>query len=158
MRAAHDLDGRRIPDEQRQSRVGNFLRRTRLDELPQLYNILIGEMSFIGPRPLLQRDQHSGAKARLLVRPGLTGWAQINGGKTVSVDDKMVMDLWYICRASFPLDLRILLETVRMVLFGERSNPVAVRLAWSEIRDATSSALPVEEPADLIQMESRRVA
>jgi lipopolysaccharide/colanic/teichoic acid biosynthesis glycosyltransferase len=129
-----------------------------LDELPQLYNILIGEMSFIGPRPLLQRDQHSGAKARLLVRPGLTGWAQINGGKTVSVDDKMVMDLWYICRASFPLDLRILLETVRMVLFGERSNPVAVRLAWSEIRDATSSASPVEEPADLIHMESRRVA
>ena len=73
--------GAASPDEQRSSAIGGFLRRTRLDELPQLYNILIGEMSFVGPRPLLPKDQPDGDQTRLLVRPGLTGWAQVNGGR-----------------------------------------------------------------------------
>ena len=81
MAAAHDADGHRVNDEARSSAVGRFLRRSRLDELPQLYNILIGDMSFVGPRPLLPGDQPIGSAVRTLIRPGLTGWAQINGGR-----------------------------------------------------------------------------
>lgn len=158
MKAAHDHMGHRISDEQRQSRFGKFMRRTRLDELPQLYNILIGEMSFVGPRPLLQRDQHSDAFARLLVRPGLTGWAQINGGTTVTVEDKMALDLWYMRHANFWLDLRIMSETARIVLLGERANPIAVRMAWTEIAAADNRTVGVDASTDLIGLQSRRVA
>jgi lipopolysaccharide/colanic/teichoic acid biosynthesis glycosyltransferase len=158
MKAAHDCRGHRISDEQRQSRIGRFMRRTRLDELPQLYNILIGEMSFVGPRPLLQRDQQSDAFARLLARPGLTGWAQINGGNTVTVEDKMALDLWYMRHADIWLDLRIMLETVRIVLHGERANPIAVRMAWKEISAADIRTVGVDASTDLIDLQSRRVA
>jgi lipopolysaccharide/colanic/teichoic acid biosynthesis glycosyltransferase len=81
---AHDADGRRVPEHRRVSRIGYALRRLRIDELPQLLNILIGEMSFIGPRPLLPADQSTAYAARLLVRPGLTGWAQVKAGRDVS--------------------------------------------------------------------------
>src|SRR5262249_14993921 len=77
MAAPHDKQLRRVPDEQRLSALGRFLRRTRLDELPQLYNVLIGDMSLVGPRPLLPCDQSPDYAARLLVRPGITGWAQV---------------------------------------------------------------------------------
>ncbi len=98
-------EGNRIPDELRSSRIGRFLRRSRLDELPQLYNILVGEMSFVGPRPLLPVDQPLGRHSRLLVRPGLTGWAQINGGREIPAEDKAVLDIWYIMNASIWLDI-----------------------------------------------------
>ena len=121
MAAAHDRQGCRIPDEQRSSAIGSFLRRTRFDELPQLYNILIGEMSFVGPRPLLPVDQPDGDKRRLLVRPGLTGWAQVNGGRTLSVNDKTALDIWYVKNASLRLDIKILVRTALFALGGERA-------------------------------------
>jgi lipopolysaccharide/colanic/teichoic acid biosynthesis glycosyltransferase len=134
MGPSHDLNGHKIPDSQRLSRVGDFLRRTRLDELPQLFNILVGDMSFVGPRPLVSREQSDDVLARLLVRPGLTGWAQVRGGRVVSVADKTALDLWYVRHASLALDFKILAETVPMVLFGERVDRGAVRLAWRDLR------------------------
>ena len=100
MRAPHDEQGNRIPDERRVSKLGALLRLTRLDELPQLYNILVGEMSFVGPRPLLISHHEPGTHDRLLVRPGLTGWAQVNGGRKLSTEDKATLDLWYVAHLS----------------------------------------------------------
>jgi lipopolysaccharide/colanic/teichoic acid biosynthesis glycosyltransferase len=133
MRAPHDKHKGRIPDDQRSSAVGQILRRTRLDELPQLYNVLIGDMSLIGPRPLLPCDQAPEYAARLSVRPGITGWAQVNGGRIISTDDKLVLDVWYVQNASFMLDLAIVLRTVKMVLFGDRIDTDAVNEARSNL-------------------------
>ena len=141
MIAAHDKHGRRVPDDQRSSAVGHMLRRTRLDELPQLYNILIGDMSFVGPRPLLPVDQPSGSNPRLLVRPGLTGWAQVNGGRVISMLDKTALDMWYLRHASLRLDLRILLRTVVMVLRGERRDEGAILKAYSELSLSATSGV-----------------
>jgi lipopolysaccharide/colanic/teichoic acid biosynthesis glycosyltransferase len=135
MAAAHDWQGRRIPDENRSSAIGRFLRRTRFDELPQLYNILIGDMSFVGPRPLLPADQPHGDNRRLLVRPGLTGWAQVNGGRDLSVDDKNALDIWYVKNASLWLDAKILLQTASVVLRGERGKAAATRRAVRELQE-----------------------
>ncbi|RZI39220.1 sugar transferase, partial [Herbaspirillum sp. HC18] len=88
MAASHDATGRRISDADRISAIGAFLRHSRLDELPQLFNVLAGDMSFIGPRPLLPRDQFPGLEARLSIAPGITGWAQVNGGREISAADK----------------------------------------------------------------------
>ena len=120
MGAAHDAQGNRVPDEQRSSNIGRLLRRTRLDELPQLYNILIGEMSFIGPRPLLPPDQPEDMNLRLSVRPGLTGFAQVHGGRNVSIEDRNSLDVWYIRHASLWLDVKILLLTAKVLIGGER--------------------------------------
>ena len=120
MRSAHAPDGSRLPDTNRTSKVGKFMRRTRLDELPQLINILRGDMSFVGPRPLLPKDQPQACGARLLVRPGLTGWAQVVGGRDIPPDDKAALDTWYVRNASLLLDLRIMLRTAPIILFGER--------------------------------------
>jgi lipopolysaccharide/colanic/teichoic acid biosynthesis glycosyltransferase len=114
-----------------------------MDELPQLFHILFGQMSFVGPRPLLPVDQPVGAAARLLVRPGLTGWAQVKGGRLISAADKAALDLWYVRHASLTLDLVILLRTVGMVLFGERTQAEAIRKAWDEIKQAH---IPSEAP------------
>jgi len=142
MAAAHDRQGRRIADAKRSSAIGGFLRRTRLDELPQLYNILIGEMSFVGPRPLLPKDQPDGDQTRLLVRPGLTGWAQVNGGRNLSVNVKTALDIWYVRNASLWLDAKILLQTALFVLFGERMP--AVSTAWRDLSDAAPAASQIE--------------
>lgn len=131
--SAHDEKGHRLPDDLRETWLGRFMRGTRIDELPQLVNIFLGHMSFVGPRPLLPHDQLDQYKSRLFVRPGLTGWAQVNGGKTVSPPDKMALDLWYIKNASLRLDLKIMVMTVKMVVFGERANPDAVEQAWLEL-------------------------
>jgi lipopolysaccharide/colanic/teichoic acid biosynthesis glycosyltransferase len=133
MRAAHDAGGNRVPDQLRSSNIGDFLRRSRLDELPQLYNILLGEMSFVGPRPLLPVDQPQWQKSRLLVRPGLTGWAQVNGGRDVSPEDKAALDIWYIMNASLWLDIVILLRTLVMMVLGERANRSAVQAAHATL-------------------------
>jgi lipopolysaccharide/colanic/teichoic acid biosynthesis glycosyltransferase len=131
MRGAHDRNGRRIPDDQRLTMVGSVLRRTRLDELPQLYNILTGDMSFVGPRPLLPIDQSPEFAARLFVRPGLTGWAQVAGGRDLSAPDKAMLDIWYIRNASFWLDLLIIVRTARTIARGEELDAAALRRAWS---------------------------
>ena len=136
MAAAYDDQRRRVPDELRQFPVGRFLRRTRLDELPQLFNILIGEMSFVGPRPLLPIDQPPGYSARLLVRPGLTGWAQVHGGRHVRAIDKAALDVWYVENASLRVDLKILIRTIPMVLFGEQPNEATIRQTWLDLQRA----------------------
>ncbi|SEF02827.1 Sugar transferase involved in LPS biosynthesis (colanic, teichoic acid) [Rhizobiales bacterium GAS188] len=136
MRAAHDAAGRRLADADRLSVIGRLLRRMRLDELPQLYHILVGEMSFVGPRPLLPADQPALYAARLIVRPGLTGWAQVKGGRLVSPADKAALDVWYLKNASLALDLKIILKTPPMLILGERANNAAVHRAWRELRQA----------------------
>ncbi len=132
MRASHDKHFNRVPDEERLSPIGRFLRNFRIDELPQLYNILIGDMSIVGPRPLLPQDQSPNFATRLSVRPGLTGWAQVNGGRIISPTDKAMLDTWYVKNASFTLDLKIIFRTARMLLLGDRINVEAVSQAKQE--------------------------
>lgn len=103
-------------DSKRISTIGNAIRTLRLDELPQLYHILMGQMSFIGPRPLLIEDQPEEGIVRLSVRPGITGWAQIHGGDELTPEQKLVLDHWYIKNLSLWLDIRIAVKTV-IVLF-----------------------------------------
>jgi lipopolysaccharide/colanic/teichoic acid biosynthesis glycosyltransferase len=98
------------------SLIGRFLRATRLDELPQLFNVLLGDMSLIGPRPLLPEDQPANISVRASVRPGISGWAQVNGGKLVTKEQKEKLDEWYVDNASLGLDLRVALMTVVRLL------------------------------------------
>jgi lipopolysaccharide/colanic/teichoic acid biosynthesis glycosyltransferase len=120
LRPPFDQLGRPFPEDKRLSWVGTFLRRTRLDELPQLFNVLVGDMSLFGPRPLLPRDQPSDPRARLAIRPGITGWAQVNGGTLLSASEKDTLDEWYVQNASFWLDLLILMMTLRVMVWGQR--------------------------------------
>ena len=129
MRPAHNARGDRIPDENRSSTVGRLLRRTRFDELPQLYNVLVGEMSFVGPRPLLPAHQPAETSARFLVRPGLTGLAQVHGGRGISAEDKNVIDIWYVRNASLWLDIKIMLRTPIVMIMGERVDHYALDAA-----------------------------
>lgn len=117
-----DKNGELLPDEDRLNDYGKFLRSTSLDELPELFNILIGELSIIGPRPLLvsylpyyTEEEHH----RHDVRPGLTGYAQVHGRNYVTWEDKFKMDLWYVNNISFTTDLKILVDTIRVVLKRE---------------------------------------
>jgi lipopolysaccharide/colanic/teichoic acid biosynthesis glycosyltransferase len=121
MRTPFDRFGETLPESPRLSAIGSLLRRTGMDELPQLLNVLVGDMSLIGPRPLLPQDQPADPTIRLLVRPGITGWAQVNGGKQISNDEKGDLDEWYIRNASPWLDLRILLLTCRYIFVGNRA-------------------------------------
>jgi lipopolysaccharide/colanic/teichoic acid biosynthesis glycosyltransferase len=114
-----------LPDETRLVPFGRLLRRTRLDELPEVLNVLRGEMSLVGPRPLVPATVTALgplADGRARARPGLTGWAQVNGNTRLDDADKLVLDLWYIEHQSLRLDLYILLLTVGVVVFGERCN------------------------------------
>jgi lipopolysaccharide/colanic/teichoic acid biosynthesis glycosyltransferase len=107
------------PDRDRDSRAGRFLRAASLDEIPQLWNVLVGDMSLIGPRPTLpEQVRHYDARqrGRLAVRPGITGWAQVNGRNSISWPARIELDLWYIEHRSLRLDLRILARTVRNVV------------------------------------------
>ncbi|MEJ5232945.1 MAG: sugar transferase [Geminicoccaceae bacterium] len=125
-------DGRLLADHERQNAVGRFLRRTRLDELPQFWNVLVGDMALVGPRPLVAAELAAlpdGGRERARVRPGITGWAQVNGGQLLSLRQKEALDLWYIHHASPLLDLRILWLTVVMVVRGERVNEGAIEQA-----------------------------
>jgi lipopolysaccharide/colanic/teichoic acid biosynthesis glycosyltransferase len=135
MKSAYASNGRRLSDKERVSRTGVLMRRLRLDELPQLFNILRGDMSFIGPRPLLAIEQSDGLRARLLVRPGLTGWAQVVGGRDISAEDKAALDVWYVRNASLALDLEIMARTIPMVLFGERISRHLIEQAWRDLKD-----------------------
>lgn len=115
-----DRSGRVLRDDERLSLVGRFLRATRLDEIPQLVDVLRGDMSLIGPRPLLPVDIPSGPSIRATVRPGLTGWAQVHGGKLVTPDEKVALDEYYIRNASFRIDLKIVWRTAVIVVRGDR--------------------------------------
>ena len=130
MRGTFDRKGSRIPEHLRLSPLGRILRSVRLDELPQLVHILRGDMSFIGPRPLLPVDQPPEMAARLMVRPGLTGWAQVHGGNLVTPADKAAMDLWYINNASLAVEAKIVVLTIKMLLFGQTQNADMVDIAW----------------------------
>jgi lipopolysaccharide/colanic/teichoic acid biosynthesis glycosyltransferase len=119
MRDATDAHGRALPDAERLTSLGRFLRASSLDELPELWNVLRGDMSLVGPRPLLMQylPLYSREQARRHdVKPGITGWAQIHGRNALSWDEKFALDLWYVDHASLWLDLRILAGTVRAVL------------------------------------------
>lgn len=122
MKFASDGRGNFLSDEQRLTILGNWLRKMSVDELPQLFNVLKGDMSLVGPRPLLmeylplyspeQRRRHD-------VRPGITGWAQINGRNALSWEEKFALDVWYVDNRSLCLDLKILLLTIRKVVMRE---------------------------------------
>ena len=136
MRSALAGEGQTLSDEKRSTKIGNALRRLRLDELPQLYNILRGDMSFVGPRPLLPRDQAQDGRARLLVRPGLSGWAQVVGGRTILPAEKAALDVWYVCNASLVLDMQIVLRTILIVLFGERVYSALIERAFRDLSES----------------------
>ncbi|WP_016911234.1 sugar transferase [Mammaliicoccus vitulinus] len=114
-----DGNGNLLPDEERMTKTGDFIRKTSIDELPQLINVLKGDLSIVGPRPLLmeylplyteeQRKRH-------LVKPGITGWAQINGRNAISWEDKFKLDVWYVENQSFTLDMYILYKTFYNVI------------------------------------------
>ncbi|MGO4303104.1 sugar transferase [Cupriavidus sp. RAF12] len=115
-------DGTLLPDAERLTRFGRLLRATSLDELPELWNVLNGDMSLVGPRPLLMEylPLYSPEQARRHeVRPGVTGWAQVNGRNALSWEEKFALDVWYVDHQSFWLDIRILWLTVRKVLVRE---------------------------------------
>jgi lipopolysaccharide/colanic/teichoic acid biosynthesis glycosyltransferase len=144
-RTLHTLFDRHTKEKreaQYPSTVGRFLRATRLDELPQLWNILSGDMSIAGPRPLLPIDQPKDSALRLAVRPGLTGWAQVCGGTLISPEEKNALDEWYIRHASFRLDVVIVLRTVRMLLAGESRDEKAIATALGERSQAESAGPP----------------
>lgn len=119
MTDARDAQGNLLPDAARLTPFGRFLRSTSLDELPELWNVLKGDMSLVGPRPLLMEylPLYSPEQARRHeVRPGITGWAQINGRNAISWEEKFALDVWYVDNRSFWLDLKILFLTVKRVL------------------------------------------
>ncbi len=119
MRDAVGPDGQPLPDAERLTRFGKWLRSTSLDELPELWNVLKGEMSLVGPRPLLMEylPLYSPEQARRHeVRPGLTGWAQVNGRNAISWERKFALDVWYVDHQSLWLDLRIILMTVQKII------------------------------------------
>lgn len=122
MRDAIGPDGQLLPDAERITPFGRFLRTSSLDELPELWNVLKGDMSFIGPRPLLMEylPLYSPEQARRHdVRPGITGWAQINGRNAISWEEKFRLDVWYVDHQSFWLDMRIFLLTIWKVIRRE---------------------------------------
>ncbi|WP_276373563.1 sugar transferase [Chryseolinea sp. H1M3-3] len=117
-----DSNGILLPDDQRLTTVGKFVRKTSIDEIPQLFNVLLGHMSLVGPRPLLKEYlplYNSEQKRRHLVKPGITGWAQVNGRNTLSWQQKFAYDAWYVDNVSFALDIKILFLTVIKVFKAE---------------------------------------
>ncbi len=119
MRSARDVQGRLLPDKHRLTKVGIILRGFSLDELPQLWNVLIGDMSLVGPRPLLMDylERYSPEQARRHeVKPGITGWAQVNGRNALSWEEKFTLDVWYVDHWSLGLDAKIIWKTMQKVL------------------------------------------
>jgi lipopolysaccharide/colanic/teichoic acid biosynthesis glycosyltransferase len=148
MRNAIDASGNPLPDEKRLTRFGRLLRSLSLDELPELLNVLRGDMSLVGPRPLLMEylPRYSSTQARRHeIRPGLTGWAQINGRNALSWEEKFELDIWYIDNQSFFLDIKILFLTAWHVVWpagisaeGHATMPIF-----------TGSAKKIETPPDV---------
>jgi sugar transferase EpsL len=125
MTNARDADGALPPDEQRLIGLGRFLRNASLDELPELFNVLNGDMSLVGPRPLLMQylDRYTPEQARRHeVKPGITGWAQVNGRNAITWEDKFKLDVWYVDHQSLSLDLKIIILTIWKILKREGIN------------------------------------
>ncbi|RZK77310.1 MAG: sugar transferase, partial [Pedobacter sp.] len=117
-----DVNGELLPDAMRLTKVGVFIRKTSIDEIPQLLNVIKGDMSLIGPRPLLPEYlplYSEEQQQRHLVRPGITGWAQVNGRNAISWNDKFKFDVWYVHNLTFWLDLRIILMTIKKIVIKE---------------------------------------
>ena len=120
-----DTDGKLLPDEKRLTKIGKFVRSASLDEIPQLLNVIKGDMSLIGPRPLLVQYlplYNENQKRRHEVRPGITGWAQVNGRNAISWEQKFKYDVWYVDNVSLSLDFKILLLTIKKVFIREGIN------------------------------------
>ena len=120
-----DANGELLPDELRLTRVGRFVRSTSIDELPQLYNVLKGDMALIGPRPLLIKylPLYTPEQARRHeIRPGITGWAQCHGRNAISWTEKFKLDVWYVDHCSFTNDMRVIIVTIKKVFFREGIN------------------------------------
>jgi lipopolysaccharide/colanic/teichoic acid biosynthesis glycosyltransferase len=132
MRSSFDRKGQSVPKSERLSPLGGLLRSSHLDEIPQLFSILTGGMSLIGPRPLLPVDQPKDIRLRLHVRPGLTGLAQINGGTLLSAKEKDALDEWYIQHASLWLDIKILFQTMWVLIRGNPRNDAQISAALAE--------------------------
>ena len=125
-----DAEGNLLSDEERLIPLGQFLRKASLDEFPQLWNVLVGDMSFVGPRPALFNQEdlialRTDAEVHLL-RPGITGWAQVNGRNAISWDKKFELDVWYVNNCSFSVDMKILIKTVLKVVKKEGINAANV--------------------------------
>ena len=117
-----DADGKLLPDAQRLTRIGKIVRSLSIDELPQLFNVLKGDMSFVGPRPLLVKYLPLYSKEQMRrhdVRPGITGWAQVNGRNAITHTKKFEYDVWYVDNISFSLDIKILFLTIKKVFVRE---------------------------------------
>lgn len=124
-----DQQGNLLPDEKRLTKMGKFVRKTSLDELPQLFNVLKGDMSFIGPRPLLVSylDLYNNEqKRRHNIKPGITGWAQVNGRNAITWQQKFIFDVFYVDNISFALDFKIFFLTIKKVLKSEGINTAGV--------------------------------
>ncbi len=122
MNDRRDAAGNLLPDADRLTKVGKLVRKTSLDEIPQLLNVLKGDMSLVGPRPLLPEYlplYNTEQKKRHQVRPGITGWAQVNGRNAISWQDKFAYDVWYVKQQSFAVDIKILGKTIKKVLVSE---------------------------------------
>ncbi len=120
-----DATGKLLPDSERLTKIGNFVRKTSLDEIPQLLNVLKGEMSLVGPRPLLPDYLHKYStfqNRRHEVKPGITGWVQVNGRNAVDWDKKFELDVWYVDNISFILDIKILFKTILKVVKSDGIN------------------------------------
>jgi len=120
-----DENGILLPDADRLTGIGKFVRKTSIDEIPQLINVLMGDMSLIGPRPLLPEYLpifNERQKKRHSVRPGITGWAQVNGRNAISWNKKFEYDVWYVENLSFTLDMKILFKTIKKVIISEGIN------------------------------------
>jgi len=118
----HSANGQLLPDAERITSLGRFLRRTSLDELPELWNVLMGDLSLVGPRPLLMQylDRYTPFQMRRHeVRPGITGWAQVNGRNAITWKEKFDMDVWYVDNRSLTLDFRIVIMTLGQVIRGK---------------------------------------
>jgi len=134
-----DVKGNLLPDADRLTWIGKIVRKTSLDEIPQLLNVIKGEMSLVGPRPLLIEYlplYNKTQKRRHNVRPGITGWTQINGRNALSWEQKFDLDIWYVDRVSFLLDLKIIFKTIKKVIVGE---------GISADGEATAAAFKVED-------------
>lgn len=146
MNDLRDSHGELLPDDQRQTKMTRLIRRLRLDELPQLWPVLTGQMALVGPRPLLPQTLADFGELGVLrnsIRPGLTGWAQVNGNTRLSNSEKLAMDLWYVTHRSFWLDMRVLAETFLVPLRGEIRDDGRLRLATDWARAEFGSAIEV---------------
>lgn len=152
MNEQRDSRGELLPDHQRETGMTRLIRRLRLDELPQLWFVLSGEMALVGPRPLLPRTLASFGQLGVLrnsVAPGLTGWAQVNGNTRLNNAEKLALDLWYVAHRSFWLDMRVLGETFLVPLRGEIRDDGRLRQAtdWARAKFGAEFGAAIEVAA-----------